>query len=85
MQNLFTSYENFFYNLNVFEIFWWSLKLVMDGAFGRMACRKDGAMSSVPLEDVAGKNKAMPLHHGWLRGAIQVGTCLGVEPSVIMD
>jgi len=63
----------------------WSLKLVMDGAFGRMACRKDGAMSSVPLEDVAGKNKAMPLHHGWLRGAIQVGTCLGVEPSVIMD
>ncbi|HBO33913.1 MAG TPA: 6-phosphofructokinase, partial [Anaerolineaceae bacterium] len=25
----------------------WSLKLVMDGSFGRMACRKDGAMSSV--------------------------------------
>ena len=61
----------------------WSLKLVMDGDFGRMACRKDGAMSSVPLEDVAGKNKPVPMDHGWLRGAIQVGTCLGVAPKVI--
>ena len=63
----------------------WSLKLVMDGSFGRMACRKDGAMSSVPLEEVAGKNKPMPMDHGWLRGAIQVGTCLGVEPGFIVD
>ena len=61
----------------------WSLKLVMDGDFGRMACRKDGSMSSVPLEDVAGKNKPIPMDHGWLRGAIQVGTCLGIAPSVI--
>ncbi len=61
----------------------WSLKLVMDGDFGRMACRKDGSMSSVPLEDVAGKNKQIPMDHGWLRGAIQVGTCLGIAPSVI--
>ena len=61
----------------------WSLKLVMDGDFGRMAFRKDGAMSSVPLEDVAGKNKPIPMDHGWLRGAIQVGTCLGIAPSVI--
>jgi 6-phosphofructokinase 1 len=57
----------------------------MDGSFGRMACRKDGAMSSVPLEEVAGKNKPMPMDHGWLRGAIQVGTCLGVEPGFIVD
>lgn len=55
----------------------WSLKMVMDGAFGQMACRKDGAMSSVPLAQVAGKNKPVPMDHGWLRGAIQVGTCLG--------
>lgn len=61
----------------------WSLKLVMDGDFGWMACRKDGSMSSVPLEDVAGKNKPIPMDHGWLRGAIQVGTCLGIAPSVI--
>lgn len=63
----------------------WSLKLVMDGDFGRMVCRKDGAMSSVPLEEVAGKNKPVPMDHGWLRGAIQVGTCLGVESGLITD
>ena len=63
----------------------WSLKLVMDGAFGRMACRKDGAMSSVSLEEVAGKNKPIPMDHGWIRGAIQVGTCLGADPVDILD
>ncbi|MCK9245980.1 MAG: ATP-dependent 6-phosphofructokinase [Anaerolineaceae bacterium] len=61
----------------------WSVKLVMDGAFGRMACRQDGSMSSVPLERIAGKNKPLPMDHGWLRGAIQVDTCLGVDPSLI--
>ncbi len=63
----------------------WSLKLVMEGDFGRMVCRKDGAMSSVPLEEVAGKNKPVPMDHGWLRGAVQVGTCLGVESGLITD
>ena len=62
----------------------WSVKLVMDGAFGRMACRQDGSMSSVPLEKIAGKNKPVPMDHGWLRGAIQVDTCLGVESSLII-
>ena len=63
----------------------WSLKLVLDGDFGKMACRKDGSMSSVPLEEVAGKNKPLPMDHGWLRGAIQVGTCLGVDPGFILE
>ena len=63
----------------------WSLKLVLEGNFGRMACRQDGSMSSVPLQDVAGKNKPVPMDHGWLRGAIQVGTCLGVESGIITD
>ncbi len=57
----------------------WSVKMVMEGDFGRMACRKDGSMNSVPLKEVAGINKTVPLEHGWMRGAIQVGTCLGVN------
>lgn len=61
----------------------WSLKMVMEGEFGRMACRQDGSMSSVPMEDVAGKNKPIPTDHGWLRGAIQVDTCLGVSAELI--
>ena len=63
----------------------WSLKLVLEGDFGRMACRQDGSMSSVPLQDVAGKNKPVPMDHGWLRGAVQVGTCLGVESGIITN
>jgi 6-phosphofructokinase len=55
----------------------WSALLVEQGAWGRMACRKDGAMSSVPLEEIAGKGKPIPSEHGWIRGALQVGTCLG--------
>lgn len=63
----------------------WSLKLVLEGDFGRMTCRKDGAMSSVLLSDVVGKNKPVPMDHGWLRGAIQVDTCLGAQPDLIVD
>lgn len=62
----------------------WSLKLVMDGDFGRMACRQDGSMSSIELGKVAGQNKPVPLDHGWLRGAIQVETCLGVAADSII-
>ncbi len=63
----------------------WSLKLVLEGDFGRMTCRKDGAMSSVLLSDVVGKNKPVPMDHGWLRGAIQVDTCLGAQPDLIVE
>ena len=62
----------------------WSLKMLLDGEFGRMACRKDGSMNSVSLAAVAGKNKAVPMDHGWIRGAIQVDTCLGVNSSEIL-
>lgn len=42
-----------------------------------IAARGDGA-KSVPLEDVAGKKKLVPLDHPWLESAKQVGTCLGI-------
>jgi 6-phosphofructokinase 1 len=62
----------------------WSLKMVLERQFGKMACRKDGAMSSVNLDAVAGKNKPVPMDHGWIRGAIQVDTCLGVDAKEII-
>ena len=55
----------------------WSALMVAEGQFGRMACRKDGAMNSVPLEAIAGKGKPIPPDHGWIRGALQVGATLG--------
>ena len=59
----------------------WSVSMVEKGRFGRMACRLNGAMNSVPLSEVAFKGKPIPPNHGWIRGALQVGTCLGVAPG----
>ena len=56
----------------------WSVRMAADGQFGRMACRIDGSVTSVPLDEVAGKAKLMPLDHDWIRGSFQVGTCLGI-------
>ncbi len=57
----------------------WGVLMAATGQFGRMAVRMDGAMSSVPLEDVVDKHKLVTADHGWIRGAYQVGTCLGVK------
>lgn len=56
----------------------WSVKMAVEGQFGRMACRIDGSVTSVPLDNVAGKVKVIPLDHDWIRGSDRVGTCLGV-------
>ena len=32
----------------------WSVKMAVEGQFGRMACRIDGSVTSVPLDQVAG-------------------------------
>lgn len=60
----------------------WSALMVAEGQFGRMACRKDGSMNSVPLEAIAGKGKPIPPDHGWIRGALQVGATLGVKDVI---
>ena len=60
----------------------WSALMVHQGQFGRMACRQDGSMASIPLEEIAGKGKPLQSDHSWIRGALQVGTCLGVEDPV---
>jgi 6-phosphofructokinase 1 len=45
--------------------------------FGIMvASRADGVLA-VPLEEVAGKLKSVPLNHSWIESARRVGTCLG--------
>jgi len=37
----------------------------------------DGA-EPVPLEEVVGKRRIVPLDHPWIESARRVGTCLGV-------
>lgn len=41
-----------------------------------VAARRDGA-KAVPLQDVVGKRKVVPLDHPWIASARSVGVCLG--------
>ena len=52
-------------------------ELIEERVFGVMvAARGDGA-EPVPLDQVAGKRKEVPLDHPWIAAARAVGTCLG--------
>lgn len=51
--------------------------LINEGVSGVMvAARGEGAVP-VPLEDVVGKRKTVPLDHPWLDSARRLGTCMG--------
>jgi ATP-dependent phosphofructokinase / diphosphate-dependent phosphofructokinase len=53
------------------------VELVQEKVFGVMvASRGDGA-KPVPIAEVAGKLKTVPLDHPWIESARRVGTCLG--------
>lgn len=51
--------------------------LVDKGQYGVMvAARKEGT-KPVPLDDVAGNLRSVPLDHPWVAAARGVGTCMG--------
>ena len=51
--------------------------LITEGQFGFMVGYRNGGTDCVPLEDVAGCQKKVPLDHSWIRSARHVGTILG--------
>ncbi|MDF1487532.1 6-phosphofructokinase [Tessaracoccus caeni] len=51
--------------------------LVAEGTFGITVASQAGKAVPVPLADVAGNLKAVPVDHEWVRAARQVGTGLG--------
>ena len=53
------------------------VKYIEEGASNVMIALKGDATEAVPLEDVVGKRKVVPLDHCWLESARNVGTCLG--------
>jgi ATP-dependent phosphofructokinase / diphosphate-dependent phosphofructokinase len=53
------------------------LKIINDGIFGMMLAIRDGAIVTVPLDQVIGKHKQIPLSHSWIQSARMVGTSLG--------
>lgn len=52
-------------------------ELIMDSTFGVMVAVRGDQCVPIPLEEVAGKLRTVPLDHPWLRSAQLVGTCLG--------
>ncbi len=53
------------------------VEFVLQEKYGVMvAARGDGA-EALPLKDVVGKRKIVPLDHPWIASARSVGTCLG--------
>lgn len=51
--------------------------LIDQGLGGVMVALQDGKIVTVPLEEVAGKRKTVPLDHRWIRSARQLGINLG--------
>ena len=51
--------------------------LINDGRFGIMVAARGDGFEPVPLEEVAGKVKYIPLDHPLIRSVRMVGTCLG--------
>jgi 6-phosphofructokinase len=50
---------------------------VARGAYGIMVASRGEGTEPVPLEEVAGKRRTVPLDHPWVQTARQVGVCLG--------
>ena len=51
--------------------------LVANRKFGVMVAARGEGTKPVPLEDVVGKRKTVPLDHPWVAAARALGTCLG--------
>jgi 6-phosphofructokinase 1 len=52
-------------------------ELLAEGAFNRMVCFQGGQVTSVPIDQVAGKVKLVPPDHPLIRSARRVGTNFG--------
>jgi 6-phosphofructokinase 1 len=50
---------------------------INEGVFGVMVAARGDGVKVVPIEEVAGKLKAVPPGHPWIKAARRVGTCLG--------
>jgi len=52
-------------------------RLAYEGHYGVMLAIQNGSLQVVPLEQIVGERKLVPLDHPWIESARLVGTCLG--------
>jgi len=51
--------------------------LIAQGVSGVLVAARGDGTEPVPLAEVAGQRKVVPLDHPWLESARRIGTCLG--------
>ena len=52
---------------------------IHEARFGIMVAARGDGVEPVPLEQVVGQRKNVPLNHPWVKSARALGTCLGDE------
>jgi phosphofructokinase-like protein len=57
-------------------------ELINDGTFGVMVAVRGDECVPVPLEDVAGRRKTVPMDHPWIQSARLVGTSFGDDEQI---
>lgn len=53
------------------------VEFINQGKYGILVASKGEGVEAIPLDQVAGKLKTLPLDHEWIQSARRVGTCLG--------
>lgn len=56
-----------------------AVEAICQKKFGCMVAVDGESTTLVPLREVAGQRKTIPLDHPWIRSAIDTGTCLGAQ------
>jgi phosphofructokinase-like protein len=64
------------------EFGYYAFELLTTGRFGELVVKRDGKIASVPISEVAGKVRTVPLDHIIIRAARAIGTCFGDESVV---
>ncbi len=54
-----------------------AVDLIAKGTVGVMVASRNGSAVPVPLDEVAGRRKTVPLTHPWIHAAHRLGVCLG--------
>ena len=50
---------------------------IQQGHYGIMVAARGDGVEAMPLEDIVGRRRVVPLDHPWIASARRVGTCLG--------
>jgi ATP-dependent phosphofructokinase / diphosphate-dependent phosphofructokinase len=61
-----------------------AIRALADNDFNRMIVMQQNEIKRIPLEEVAGKNKLVPINSDTVLTAREIGICLGDEPNGVL-